>query len=345
MLVSPHRTKRPWQGQTESTARDRRPAHDPTCYLCPGNRRAQADVNPPYQGTFVFDNDFSALLPDTPVQPGLPAPSDQPDVDDPSGLPSGLPGPGDVWPAAAVATPIADPLLQIEPVRGTCRVICFSPRHDLTLAEMEVADIAGVVDTWAHETDELGRQYRWVQVFENKGAVMGCSNPHPHGQIWATSSLPNEALAEDQQQAAYLAQHGSPLLVDYAQRERALGSRLVHETKHFVAVVPFWAIWPFETLIVPRTPVARLPDLTMPARNELAEFLRALLGAYDRLFDVSFPYSMGWHGAPFDREPWRSNWRFAVATPGRFTPTFTALCVPRRSRSSGRHDLCGNPRE
>jgi UDPglucose--hexose-1-phosphate uridylyltransferase len=320
VLVSPHRTKRPWQGQTESAAREQRPAYDPTCYLCPGNRRAQADVNPAYQGTFVFDNDFSALLPNLADSADLPA----------------LTHLAEASPVAGAAAS-ADPLLQIEPVRGSCRVICFSPRHDLSLAEMEVPDIARVVDTWADQTRELGGRYRWVQVFENKGAVMGCSNPHPHGQVWATSSLPNEALAEDHQQRAYLAQHGSPLLLDYVQREHALGIRLVHETEHFVAVVPFWAIWPFETLIVPRERIARLSDLTSSARTELAGFLRALLGAYDRLFDVSFPYSMGWHGAPFEdsSEHWQLHAHIyppllRSATVKKFMVGYELLAEPQR---------------
>ena len=280
VLVSPHRTKRPWQGQTEPPSPQRRPAYDETCYLCPGNRRAGTDVNPSYEGTFVFDNDFSALS-----------------TTDSGGAPAG----GDLGSVVggAGATAIDDPLFKIEAVQGACRVICFSPRHDLTLAEMEVDDIARVVDTWAAETTALGARYPWVQVFENKGAVMGCSNPHPHGQIWAQSALPNEAATEDRQQRAYHAAHGTALLHDAAARELDLGLRVVHHSRYFVAVVPFWAVWPFETLILPRHHVLRLPDLTAPARTDLAEFLRALLGAYDRLFDVSFPYSMGWHGAPF----------------------------------------------
>ncbi|MES1204369.1 MAG: UDP-glucose--hexose-1-phosphate uridylyltransferase [Pseudomonadota bacterium] len=276
VLVSPHRTKRPWQGQTEAVSTERRPAYDNTCYLCPGNRRAQSDTNPRYTGTFVFDNDFSALLPPTP------------------GEVAGDPG------AAPPSTSASDALFRTEPVSGVCRVICFSPRHDLSLAEMEPADIATVVDTWARETTTLGEKYRWVQVFENKGTVMGCSNPHPHGQIWASSSLPNEAAAEDQRQREHRDQHGAVLRMDYLQRERALGVRVVHESEHFAAVVPFWAVWPFETLILPRQQVARLPDLTQAARQDLAGFLRVVLDAYDRLFGVSFPYSMGWHGAPFD---------------------------------------------
>ncbi|MBC8132297.1 MAG: UDP-glucose--hexose-1-phosphate uridylyltransferase [Deltaproteobacteria bacterium] len=283
VLVSPHRNKRPWQGQTEPVALAQRPPHDPTCYLCPGNRRAQSAVNPPYEGTFVFDNDFSALLSDT-----------APFETDPGQEPT-----GDADRDVDIGPSPTDSLLRIEPVAGKCRVICFSPRHDLSLPQMETADIARVVDTWADETAALGKTYQWVQVFENKGAVMGCSNPHPHGQIWASNALPNEPAAEDRQQRDYLAQHGTPLLIDYAAREIQLGTRLVHESAHFIAVVPFWAVWPFETLILPKSQVSRLADLTPEARLDLAGFLRGLLGAYDRLFEVSFPYSMGWHGAPF----------------------------------------------
>jgi len=270
VLVSPHRTKRPWLGQTETPAREARPPYDPTCYLCPGNRRAQGAINPAYDGTFAFDNDFSALLPGTPVDP------------------------------AAGAGIAEGELLRAEPVRGRCRVLCFSPRHDLTLAEMSPDEIAGVVDLWVAETAAAGADYRWVQVFENKGAVMGCSNPHPHGQVWASSALPTDAAVEDRQQTAYAQAHGgTPLLLDYAAREVADGARVVHQTAGWVAVVPFWAVWPFETLILPLGPVARMPDLAPAERADLAAFLRTLLAAYDRLFDVSFPYSMGWHGAPF----------------------------------------------
>jgi len=270
VLVSPHRTKRPWQGQTETPAREARPPYDPTCYLCPGNRRAQGASNPAYDGTFAFDNDFSALLPGTPVELGG--------------------GSGDA----------AGELLRAEPVRGRCRVLCFSPRHDLTLAEMSPDEIAVVVDLWVAETAAAGADYRWVQVFENKGAVMGCSNPHPHGQVWASSTLPTDAAVEDRQQRAYAQAHGgAPLLLDYATREAADGARVVHQTAAWLAVVPFWAVWPFETLILPRRRVARLTDLDRGARVELAAFLKTVLAAYDRLFDVSFPYSMGWHGAPF----------------------------------------------
>jgi UDPglucose--hexose-1-phosphate uridylyltransferase len=272
ILVSPHRTRRPWQGQVEAAAPDGRPAYDPTCYLCPGNPRAGKEVNPAYTGTFVFDNDFSALLPGAPEGAGA---------------------------ASAARAEGGDGLLTAVPVRGVCRVMCFSPRHDLTLAQMELPALLSVVDTWAAETRRLGETYPWVQVFENKGAVMGCSNPHPHGQIWASSTLPNEAVTEDAHQRQYLQAHGRRLLLDYAEAELRSGARTVCANDAFLAVVPYWAVWPFETMIVPRQPVARLSELSADQRLGLAAILRSLLAAYDRLFGVSFPYSMGWHGAPF----------------------------------------------
>jgi len=305
VLVSPHRTKRPWQGQTEAAHGPRRAAHDPTCYLCPGNQRAGGVANPPYTGTFVFDNDFSALLPTA---------------------------------AAPFATGDVDPLLRAEPAAGTCRVIFFSPRHDLTLADMEPAAVVQVVDTWAAQTAELGARYRWVQVFENKGAVMGCSNPHPHGQVWALDALPTEPAAEDRHQRAYFEAHGSPLLVDYAARERALGVRVIAENDFFQAVVPFWATWPFETLIQPRRRVSRLPDLDPAERRGLAELLLTVLGAYDRLFDTSFPYSLGWHGAPFDDDS-HDHWQLHAhiyppllrsATVKKFMVGYEMLAEPQR---------------
>lgn len=278
VLVSPHRTKRPWLGQVEKIAPDQRPAYDPKCYLCPGNQRMGNDVNPNYDATFVFVNDFSALLPDTPEMAGPP-----------------------------------DELLRVDPVRGECRVICFSPRHDLTLAEMAVPDIRKVVDVWAAQTAELGKKYRWVQVFENKGAVMGCSNPHPHGQIWASSFLPNEIAIEDREQRNYWQKSKSVLLLDYVQRELADRTRVVVSNEHWAAVVPFWAVWPYEILLLPTRPVQRLPDLTDAERTSLAEVLRALLICYDNLFETSFPYSMGWHAAPNDaggNEHWQLHAHF-----------------------------------
>jgi len=271
ILVSPHRTQRPWQGKTEETGSDR-PAFDPTCYLCPGNQRASGESNPAYTGTFVFDNDYAALLP------------------------------------AAGATSDESSLLASKPVSGTCRVICFSPRHDLTLPEMETADIRGVIDTWSAEVAELGKRYAWVQVFENKGAVMGCSNPHPHGQIWASDTIPNEPAKEDREQRAYYERHGITLLHDYLRLEQARGERVVIENDDWMTVVPYWATWPFETLLMPRRDVAHLPDLTTRERSSLSDILKRLLTRYDNLFNTSFPYSMGWHGAPLDGQS-HPHWR------------------------------------
>lgn len=265
ILVSPHRTARPWQGQAESVTIEQRPAYDPGCYLCPGNRRASNAVNPKYESTYVFENDFSALLPE----------------------------PGSVESAS-------HPLFVTQAVQGVCRVLCFSPRHDLTLGEMTHEDVVGVIDAWASETEALGRRYRWVQVFENRGAVMGCSNPHPHGQIWATTALPNEAAAEDGQQRRYRSEQGRSLLLDVADAELKHNERVVCQNDDWLCVIPFWASWPYETLVIPLRPVARLPDLSAAERSSLGFLLRRLLKAYDSLFDVPFPYSMGWHGAPFD---------------------------------------------
>jgi UDPglucose--hexose-1-phosphate uridylyltransferase len=265
ITVSPHRTRRPWKGQVEKPPQDIRPSHDPSCYLCPGNVRAGGFQNPDYEETFVFTNDFAALLPDTPH--------------------------------IEVNT---HPLLRAETERGTCRVICFSPRHDLTLAEMSVVQIGRIINTWSDQIEELGQQYRWIQIFENKGAVMGCSNPHPHGQIWAGDALPNEVSKEEVNQRAYFAEHGRPMLVDYADLECGNSERVLVENKHWVVVVPYWALWPFETLVLPKRHVLRLPELVSEERAALAEVMRTLLIKYDNLFETSFPYSMGWHGAPTD---------------------------------------------
>jgi UDPglucose--hexose-1-phosphate uridylyltransferase len=267
VLVSPHRTNRPWQGQVEDRPQEVLPRYDPTCYLCPGNERAGGARNPEYADVFVFTNDFAALLPDAPE-----------------------------------ATIAPHPLLRAKSERGTCRVVCFSPRHDLTLPEMPVEQVRRVIDVWVDQADELGERYRWVQIFENKGSIMGCSNPHPHGQIWAQDSLPSEPSKEERRQRAYLTEHGVPLLFAYAELETAAEERVVVQNEHWLAVVPYWAVWPFETLLLPRRHVTRLPDLTDEKRDALARVLKRLLTKYDNLFETSFPYSMGWHGAPFDDE-------------------------------------------
>jgi UDPglucose--hexose-1-phosphate uridylyltransferase len=276
VLVSADRTRRPWQGRRERPPSTRAPEYDPECYLCPGNRRANGDVNPDYPDTFVFTNDFPALRPDS------------------------------------VPIVVDAGLLHAEGESGTCRVICFARRHDLTLAEMSAPEVRRVIDVWADQTAELGERFQWVQVFENRGEVMGASNPHPHGQIWAGTALPSLAAREDRTQADWLAGHDRPMLLDYVAQESG-GPRVVVENDDWLAVVPFWASWPYETLLVSRSATGRLPDLDDRRRDELSEILIRLLGAYDRLFDLSFPYSMGWHQAPFrgrDERHWQLHAHF-----------------------------------
>lgn len=286
VLVSPHRTQRPWQGKQELTAPPRS-QHDSDCYLCPGNTRAGGQKNPFYTDTFVFNNDYPAILEETDC------PSD----------------------AEAKSSPDAglSSLFRREAVQGTCRVICFSPRHDLTLPQMSMNAIRCVVDLWVEQTEQLGQKYKWVQVFENKGAVMGCSNPHPHGQIWASNQMPDIPTSEDEQQLKYMRKTNNVMLVDYISQEIGCGQRVVVESDHWVAVVPYWATWPFETLLVPRRHIQRLPDVTDAERNDLASIMKRLLTRYDNLFETSFPYSMGWHGAPFvdgDTSHWQLHAHF-----------------------------------
>jgi UDPglucose--hexose-1-phosphate uridylyltransferase len=305
VLVSPHRAKRPWQGQQEAASDERLPSYDPACYLCAGNPRVSGDVNPRYEGSFVFTNDHAALM------PGVPETS---------------------------AAQPADPLFQVEAARGTSRVLCYSPDHARTLPELSPAAIGEVVDTWCAQTAELGRTHAWVQVFENKGAIMGCSQPHPHGQIWATDFVPNEPATEDAQQRDYHARIGRPLLLDVAAREAASGERVVVQTEHWLAIVPFWATWPFETLLLPRFAVQRLPQLTGVRRADLATALKKLTSRYDNLFRCSFPYSMGWHGAPFDARdatPWQLHAHFyppllRSATVRKFMVGFEMLAEAQR---------------
>lgn len=235
--------------------------------------RAGGVKNPDYKGVFVFDNDFAAVLP------------------------------GD-----ESAHEKSDPVFEATPANGITRVICFSESHNHTLPDLMHAEVRAVVDVWAEQTAELGRDYPSVQIFENKGAAMGCSNPHPHGQVWATSFVPDEVVTEDQHQRAYFAEHSRPMLLDVAVREFDAKLRIVTANDDWLAIVPFWASWPFETLLLPRFPVSRISDLNAAARDTLAEIIQTLTRCYDNLFGVSFPYSMGWHGAPFDGQddtPWQ----------------------------------------
>ncbi|HEX2078416.1 MAG TPA: UDP-glucose--hexose-1-phosphate uridylyltransferase [Longimicrobium sp.] len=267
VLVSPHRALRPWQGETERPAAEERPAYDLACYLCPGNERAGGVRNPEYTGTFVFTNDFAALKPDAP-EAGV-------DVEG---------------------------LLVARSEPGTARVICFSPRHDLSLPDLDVPGIRAVVDLWGEQFAELGRRpgIGYVQIFENKGAAMGASNPHPHGQIWAQSSIPQIPAREGERMAEHFARHGRTLLADYLRLELEREERIVCANDTWVALVPFWAVWPFETLVVPRRPVPDLRTLDDGERDGLAEILQRLTRRYDNLFGVSFPYSSGVHQAPTD---------------------------------------------
>lgn len=266
ILVSAQRTKRPWQGQFEEIPTETVPRYVADCYLCPGNERADGARNPAYESTFAFDNDFPALLEvtDAPSRP--------------------------------------EPLLIQEPETGRCRVLCFSPRHDLTLATMPPASVAQVVDLWADEYESLGSSasINHVQIFENKGAMMGCSNPHPHGQVWAQSSIPDEPAREMAHMQAHFRQRGTPLLIDYVETELAENERVVFVNDTFVAVVPFWATWPFETLLLPRRKVSNLLELDARERADLAAAVRAINIRYDNLFQAPFPYSAGLHQAPTD---------------------------------------------
>ena len=270
VLVSPHRNKRPWQGQLESTKADVLPHYDETCYLCPGNFRTGGHKNPSYQDTFAFDNDFAALVP-----------------------------------REVGATDLSEGLLQAHPETGICRVICFSPRHDLSMAEMRQDQLEKVVDLWQKEYRTLGayEDINYVQIFENKGSVMGCSNPHPHGQIWSQCSVPDEPKRELERMTAYLEENGQPLLIDYLNLELEQKDRIVCENDGFVALVPFWATWPFEILVLPRRQMESLDAMTDAEKVLHAEILKCVTVRYDNLFQVSFPYSSGIHQSPTDGKP------------------------------------------
>jgi UDPglucose--hexose-1-phosphate uridylyltransferase len=267
VLVSPHRTARPWNGQIEPSVVERLPPYDSTCYLCPGNERAGGHRNPAYASTFVFDNDFAALQPSTP------------------------------------AVEHRDPLFTAQTERGVCRVVCFTPRHDLTLARMNAPDIRLVIDAWSREYASLASlpSIGYVLVFENRGAMMGTSNPHPHGQIWATETIPNEAARELASLQAYRTEHGTCLFCDYLAAEIRAAERIVCENEAFAALVPFWAVWPFEALVIARRHVAVMDELSEPERDGLADILKRLTVRYDGLFETPCPYSMGFHQRPARR--------------------------------------------
>lgn len=301
VLVSAGRTQRPWLGHKERrvVVADR-PAYDPECYLCPGNTRASGATNPDYGSTFVFTNDFAALRPDA----------------------------GDQH--------LHDGLLIAEAQPGTCRVVCFSPRHDLTLSRMPLAGVREVVDLWAAQSTELGTQYRWVQIFENRGEAMGASNPHPHGQIWSGSALPDRGAREDAAQLRHCQQTGHRMLLDVLEQESG-GVRAVEEDREWLALVPFWAVWPFETLLLPRRPAARLADLDEEQRDALARVMQRLMRRYDGLFEQPMPFSMGWHQAPYDEgahDHWQVHAHFLPplleATKRKFMVGYELLSEPQR---------------
>jgi len=304
VLVSPHRTQRPWQGQREAKAASTALAHDPDCYLCPGNMRAGGARNPNYPHTFVFDNDYPALKADAPNERE------------------------------------ADGLLVAEGESGRCRVLCFSPRHDLTLSGMTVAEIERVVEAWVEETVALGGlpDIQSVQIFENRGEMMGASNPHPHGQIWATRRLPNELEKETARQSDYLLHNGRPLLLDYLAQELEHGERIVLANDDFCALVPFWANWPFETMILPRRRIGGFDEMSAGERSSLAAILSQLTRRYDSLFDAPFPYSMGFHQKPTDgavHAEWQMHAHFyppllRSATIRKFMVGFEMLGSPQR---------------
>ena len=305
-MVSPHRTQRPWQGEVAQKTAPSALTYDPECYLCPGNKRAGGDVNPRYQSTFTFVNDYAALLPDAPPQLGA----------------------------------TSSPLLLEQPARGLCRVLCFHPDHSLTLARMTKPEIRRVVDAWTQQYEELGAidWIQYVQIFENRGAMMGASNPHPHGQIWSTGFLPDEPSAETIAQREYQGKHGSCLLCDYITEEIAHGERVVLANQHFAIVVPWWAVWPFEVLVVSKRHFGAMPDLTSDERDALADVLKRLTTRYDNLFETSFPYTMGFHQSPTDgagHKEWHFHAHFhppllRSATVRKFMVGFEMLGMPQR---------------
>jgi UDPglucose--hexose-1-phosphate uridylyltransferase len=305
-MVSPHRTQRPWQGEVAQKAAPSAVTYDPACYLCPGNQRAGGEINPQYDSIFTFVNDYAALLPDMPAE----------------------------------AEVSASPLLRAESAQGLCRVLCFHPDHSLTLARMTQPEIRRVVDAWTEQYEEL-RAIDWiqyVQIFENRGAMMGASNPHPHGQIWSTGFVPDEPAAETIAQRKHLAETGRCLLCDYLETELAAGERVVFVNDHFAALVPWWAVWPFEVMLVARRHIGAMPELSVEERDAFADALKRLTTRYDNLFETSFPYTMGFHQTPTDGKNY-PEWHFHAhfyppllrsATVRKFMVGFEMLGMPQR---------------
>ncbi|MDQ7815915.1 MAG: UDP-glucose--hexose-1-phosphate uridylyltransferase [Melioribacteraceae bacterium] len=305
VLVSPHRTQRPWQGKIESSTSKPKSKYEPGCYLCPGNERAGGVRNPNYNSTFVFNNDFSALLPNL----------DYNEINEYD-------------------------LLIAEAEPGICRVVCFSPDHSLSIAEFEIETITEVIGIWIKEFDELGKQGKinYVTIFENKGELMGCSNPHPHGQIWAQYSIPNEALKETEQQRKYLEEKKYCLLCDYLIHEKKKHERIVFENESFVVIIPFWAIWPFETIVIPKRHDQNILKLDSSEKRLFAEALKEITVRYDNLFQTSFPYSMGFHQSPTDGKDYKE-WHWHVhfyppllrsSTVKKFMVGYEMLAQPQR---------------
>jgi len=305
LLVSPHRAKRPWQGQTETVPPADQIKYDPGCYLCPGNRRASGGTNPAYESTFTFDNDFPALVRNS-----------------------------------GIGATDREGLLKACSERGICRVVCFSPRHDLTLARMESPSIVAVIREWISQFVELGSVdwIRYVQIFENRGEMMGCSNPHPHCQVWASESVPNEPARETAAQAQYFDQHRSCLLCNYLELERSSGDRVVCENSSFTALVPYWAVWPFETMVIPRSHYSCIDQLSSLEQSALADILKRITTRYDNLFSTSFPYSMGFHQRPTNGRDY-PEWHFHLhfyppllrsATVRKFMVGYEMLGSPQR---------------
>ncbi len=304
ILVSPHRAKRPWQGKEEEIITEDRPSYDPSCYLCPGNERAGGEHNPEYTEPFAFTNDFAALKKDVPFEK------------------------------------FKDGLLMAETESGTCRVICFSPDHSKTLPVMEESDITKIITLWQEEFKNLGSRddINHVQIFENKGATMGCSNPHPHGQIWAQRSIPQEVQKKNKKLKEYWDDNGSSLLGDYLKQELELQERILIETEYFVALIPYWAVWPYEAMIIPRTQHINILSLNEAEKRDYAKIIKALTTMYDNLFKISFPYSAGIHQSPTDGQE-RAEWHFHMsfyppllrsATVKKFMVGYEMFATPQR---------------